>query len=446
MSNGMEVSRTDSSGEPLDIDDFRRMGGKALVEKKAMMELANRIKGMEWGSGNRAIQGSGFSPETRMALAEFCRVTRAEPQTQVDILGGKPYLNASYWKERVANHPYFVRMEQREIGDNSEREIRERAKRHLELSKQLEESGRKDEALSRRVKAIDLEEEADEIRASRMQWSPRPSATSVVETTIYRFINSTPIDKIKSGEITDFEQYVVAVKECNWAGGLGNEMADKKKWDPIGDIEPGKTARSRSLRRCAVQAFPAWRESYDERIQKAEEWVDAEFEVLDRHDNVVATGGGEVERSMAVTAHEIPQRGEPRKVADDVGKPEKKEPDFDYDDRRKALFATLDAAGITDNDKRKEWAEEQGLPRSTKQWTEEQFDTAIAKIMEPYVDEVYERAERLDVDLEDMSLMALGKAKPQYLVDFIKLRDILRGREGEAEDEAEEEADLSGEL
>ena len=64
------------------------------------------------------------------------------------------------------------------------------------LAKKLEEAGREDEALSRRMKAIDLEEEADEIRATRMQWSPRPTATSVVETTIYRFINATPLDAI----------------------------------------------------------------------------------------------------------------------------------------------------------------------------------------------------------------------------------------------------------
>lgn len=432
-----------------EIDAIRRAGKAMVAHKKEVAALADQISGMEWGSGNRAVKGNTFTPQTRQALAEFCRVTRANPQRHVDILGGGPYLNAEYWAERMSSHPMFVRYEQREIGPAAEQEIRDRAKRHLELANSLEEAGRKQEALDRRVKAIDLEEEADEMRAARRQWNPRQSAISVVETTVYRFINATPLEKIESGEITDFDQYIVEVKECNWAGGMGREFADKKKYDPIGDMEPSKTARTRSMRRAAVRAFSAWMEEYDSQIRRAEEYVEAEFEILDTdqmemsHATVVGVHSGEAESGDATQARQIPQRGQPAPEPTPEPREEEEPVDtFDRDDARKRLFATLNAFGIK-GDARKDWAEENGFNRSTKNWSEEDYDRAIDLLMDPLMEEVNQLSEQAEVDINDVSLALLGKDKPEYAKDFMKIRNALRDSVAVDEDDA---PSLEGEL
>jgi len=352
-----------------EIEGIRKAGAQVAAYKKEVKKIYQVIEGLEWGSGNSAVKGSSLSPQTRYAMAEFCRITRANPQYHVDVLGGKPYLNANYWEDLINSHPLFHHYEQREISKATEDVLRQRALRHRELATELEAAGDAEGAAKRRAKAFDLEEEAEDIAMARAHWDPRETATAVVETTIYRFINQAPIEAIQRGEIVEFEQYLIAVAECNWAGGMGRTMADAKKYDPIGDANPSTTARTRSLRRAATKSFSAWMQQYDRQIEKAEHAIEAEWEIVQEDKRqeraslpsrsgpqAVSTSNGEPEAANASGARPLPVDGEDTPEPAPTPEPAEdaaEDPEWDATDARKRFFATLRAAGI-EGDERKE--------------------------------------------------------------------------------------------
>lgn len=411
------------------VEKFREQGQHGLAQVQQLKDLEARIRGMEWGSGNNVVRGESFSDATRTALARFVQITRAEPQTQVDILGGKPYLNVNYWQDLVTSHDLYFRHEQEDVSPSVEAEFREQATRIGTLSKKLEEAGRKDEALDLQLRSLDALEKADEIRRKRSQWSPPQWAEAVVVTTIYRFINAAPMDKIRSGEVTDIEKYVVSVSECSYAGGMGQNMANYKKWDKVGDMFPGQTARSRSFRRCAVKTFAAHMEKYSREVERAEEYIEAEYEIVQEDTGLMNTSAGEAEvGSVDESIFDIPDAGEEATPVEDH-EPEPQPEPFNRRDAQKRLFATLNAAGIKGDKVRKDWAEEQGLPRSTSEWDEADFDRAVEVLVAPVRDELYDLADLQGADLNDLSLKVLEKEVPEYLSDYVALRDHLRGGE-----------------
>lgn len=407
-----------------EIENIRKAGKQVAAHKKEVRDLYRVIEGLEWGSGKNAVKGSSLSKATRYAFAEFCRITRANPMHHVDILGGGFYLNAEYWSDLINSDPYFVRYEQRDLSPSVENALRERAEAHRELAAKLE----GEEEAQRLAKALELEEEADDVALARAQWSPRETATCVIETTIWRFMNAAPIDAIKSGEVTDFERYIITVSECNWAGGMGSTMADAKKWDPIGDANPATTARTRSLRRCAVRAFSAWMQRYEEQIKKAEEIVEAEFTII-REDNAAAraalpaegepqaarTGSGEPGAANENGAQPLPEDGEEPEARPE---PETADgDDFDVDDARGRYFATLRDAGIED---RKAWQVENGLPESTKVWTREQWERAIELLMAPTREKFRIGCRMAGVE-EDAVAQEVLEREPDTLKDYQQL-------------------------
>lgn len=175
-----------------EIDRIRSAGKQLVAQKQVRRDLEKQIEGMEWGSGNTLVKGSGFSPATRAAFAEFCVITRANPLIHVDVLGAKPYLNAQYFEDLLNTEERFVRYEQRDVSISVEEGLLARAKKHLELAKTFEESDPEQAAL-RRPKAFDFEERAEDVRLARQSWSPRESASVVIETTIFKFMNAAPI-------------------------------------------------------------------------------------------------------------------------------------------------------------------------------------------------------------------------------------------------------------
>lgn len=435
-----------------EIEHLRKAGAQLVAHKAALKELEDQIAGMEWGSGNYVTKGSSLSPQTRAALAEFCRITRANPIYHLDLMGSKPYLNANYWTDLANSEPRFHHYEQRDLSPSVEEALRDRAKRHRAAAEELRAAGATQEAAQRVTRALDLEDEADDIALARAQWSPRPTATAVVETTVYRFIHSAPIEAIRRGDITEIDQYIVPVVECNWAGGMGNNMASSKKWDPIGDANPGTTARTRSLRRALVKSLPAWMERHDAQIRKAEEIVEAEWSVIvDDEDRRraslpgptgpqgVSTAAGEPTAANARGAAHLPVEGEPTKrrpepapAQGDAGAPDPES--WDPTAARRRLFATLKDVGINEG-VRKEWAGKHDLPRSTQHWTRDEFERAFnileetrAELIAEIEPKVRDGLEILGDDLGDVALQVLGKAAPEYLADWQQLHAELQAR------------------
>lgn len=400
-----------------EIEGIRRTGKQLTAYAKEVGKLNRIIEGLSWGN----VTGASLSPATRYALAEFCRVTRANPITHVDMFANKPFLNASYWSDLVNQHDYFHRYEQRDISVTAETALRERATKYRSASSE--------------AKALELEDQADEIATARQKWSPRPTATVVIETTIYRFMNAAPMDAIKAGTVTDFERYLISVTECNWAGGMGQTMAASKKYDPIGDANPGTTARTRSLRRAAVKAFSAWMEPYEAQLHKAEEIIEAEFTIV-REDaraaaaalpsgdgpQAVRSGHGEPQAAAPVGAQELPME---QRAQEALGpKQPAPAPPFDQKDAQGKLFATFKDSGIV-GDARKVWMKENGLGDTTKAWTPEQWGQALAlqdaDLVEPVRVAVRAKAEDLGVDLGALSRDVIQKDFPAFLIDWKKL-------------------------
>lgn len=414
-----------------EIERIRKGGRSVVAHREEINRLAQQIEGMEWGSGKDVVKGTMFSPATRRAFAEFCKITKANPLHHVYVLGGKPYLNGDYWSDRINADPYFHHFEQRDLSPSVDKALRERAKRHGQIAGQLE----GEEAAERRARAIDLEEEADDIALARAQWSPPDGVRVVIETTIYRFMNQAPLDAIERGEVPDFERYLIEVSECNWAGGKGR--------DPVGDAHPALTARTRSLRRAAIRAFPAWMQGYEAQMKKAESIIDAEFEII-REDNnaereslpvegepqAARTGSGEPGAANANGAQPLPDaNGAALESAGDD--------DFDADDARKRYFATLRDAGVED---RKAWQVENGLPASTKAWGEAEYERALEILVKP-TKEKFRIGCRMAGLEEDAVAQEILDREPDTLRDY---QELLRhvNRLVDQEDDEQTEAAL----
>lgn len=398
-----------------EIARIRQRGEAAIAHRREVARMAKVIAGLEWGAGSQAVRGSAFSPATQYALAEFCRITRANPQTHVDILGGKPYLNADYWKDRVSSDPLFYREDQREISATTEAGLRERVDGYRSRAGELPTDAQ--ERVTLLSRATELEIEADEIARARAHYRPPEWATHVYETVIIRFIPAAPIEKIRAGEIVDLEPYLREVRECNWAGGRP-DTAGKK--DPVGNAEPEKTARTRSFRRAATKAFPAWMEAYEDQIRKAEEIIVAEFEeIVD-----VPTGGdqavlasGEPEAVGSADANELPGTIDPAAHVEPTAAPAA---EWDRDDTRKRYFATLRDAGITEEAGRKAWQSDNGLPESTSEWSRADFDRAIELLVGPERRRYIDACRVMGVSSQEFALNHLERL-PEYLKDFQQL-------------------------
>ena len=444
-----------STPESQAVAQLKALGAAEVTHRREVGKIYKQIEGMTWGSGQSMVHGSQLSQGTKGALAEFCETTGANILTQVDILGGKPFLNANYWADNINQQELFHRYEQRDISPSMEQALRDRAARAKDMAQHLE-GADKSKLLAR---SFLLEEEAEDMAIARAQWGPRETATDVVETTIWRFFNAAPIHKIRSGEITDFEKYLVPVSECNWAGGMGQSMASAKKWDPIGDAHPATTARTRSLRRCAAKAFSTWMANHQGRVERAEKMIEADFEIImadqeDRAASLPVPGGpqavtftnGEPEAMNPEEAEDLPIEGvdvepvavEPKKKkakkapapAPAPAPPPAEPVPFDASDARKALFATLRDAGVATED-RKTWAVSKGLPESTSLWLKADYDKAMEFLIAPTREKVLSGCEALEMDLTDLCLEVLGQDAAKYLKDWnalaVRLQDEMEG-------------------
>lgn len=394
------VTAPASSTPPVDvatdaeINEFRKNGAAMLAKRKETNALFKALEGMTWESGGSKLHGSDLSPTVRALIAEFAYLTRANIFLHIDILGGKPYLNAQYWMERMQSDIRHMSHELINISDNA---------------------------------------------AKRAEYGVPAWAKFAYEIVITKLVPFAPIEKIQSGEILDFERYKTVVRECNWAGGKGN---DNGKKDPVGDAEPAKTARTRALRRGARVAYSAWMEQYDEQIKKVETAIEAQYEII----KTEPLNGG-AKRQL--------QPGEPQTVRAGAGEPTAAEPTGrdlgtsapvpnatdapapvspeEQDRRDKALrgfFATLRAynevavpamPALLPISDRREWQQSNGLPESATDFTAADAQRATELLTKPVRDTVLDGLGILGFDSINEYCSRSNLPVPEKLGDLVAL-------------------------
>lgn len=384
-------------------------GREAVARTMELARIRKQIEGMEWGSGYSLVKGADLSGSSQHAIAQLVKLTGCNIALHLYILGGRPYLNADYWRERVAGQRAFVRDEQRNLSLRHIDEVRA-------LASQAASDGDNEDATRLRRKARALSE-------ARSHYSPPAWATEVYETIIYRYRENAPLDEIKAGTV-DGEPWIEEHRECNWAG---NKPKGRKAnggeydADPVGNAEPAKTARSRSYRRCAVGAFQATLAPIEAQLRKLEDAIEGEFEVISSDRRVeAASRPGERETQAVLSSGEPEARS--AQGAQDLPTREPAGKAWNANDARKRLFATLRDAGIEESG-RKAWQAENDLPSSTSEWGEAEYDRAISILTEPVVEAVNEAAGMLGIeDVSAFALERLGHA-PDTLKDW---KEVLR--------------------
>lgn len=383
------------------IEQIRQQGAHSIAERKVLNDMYRMLQGVEWGVS--------MSEASRAAFAKFCVVTRANPQLHVDLLGGKPYLNAQYYRDKISADPYFIDDEQINISPSMSEQLRAQAAQAMDEARQL--------GLPEPIAEVQaMLATARECDRKRAEYGAPEWATHVYETVIRRYTENAPLEAIRRGEV-DPTPFIRVVRECNWAGGRG--VVEKKRrdgstyktdGDPIGDADPAKTARTRSFRRAARNAFSAWFVSFDEEIGRALQVLEAEFEIVQEDraaaarqlpsgtdDQVLRTGGGE---AQGVSGREVARQEEQADAPAELP--------FDKAKAQRALFATLHEAGITD-DQRKQWAKENDLPPSTKLWGPEHFDRAMEILVTPYRAKLEQGCQLVGTTPDALALEVFGR-------------------------------------
>jgi hypothetical protein len=174
-----------------------------IAENKARNAVARAIRGTQWGKD--------LGPDGAYALAEYCRANGLDPVRHVEVLGGRPYLTAEYYRERAAA---FIRagvvIPQPIDFINADPRLQTLADAGDEWAK-----GETTRRLRERIR-LNAPEKAAAIAVKR-------------------------IVVAKTGEL---------IEGANWCGG------GVRQRDPVGDAEPTKTAETRAERR-------AWRQLAD---------------------------------------------------------------------------------------------------------------------------------------------------------------------------------------
>lgn len=271
-----------AAGAATEVEQIRDAGRLMVERKRALTELYQEIAGCEWGN----LSGAALSPVARRNLARICQVTGAHPQLHVEILGGKPYLNAQFYMDLAAQDPHYLGSEQVNISPSVEAALRASGDEAENDAKALEGStapGDQEFVAELRREAAKNRARARRIAIERAEWGAPEWAEQVIITQIRRFRPGAPIAAINRGEVPP-DDFVQEVRECNWAGGrpMAKRKRDNQEYeaDPIGNAEPAKTARTRSWRRAARTAFSAWMEPLTEQIEKYEKAIEADYEMV----------------------------------------------------------------------------------------------------------------------------------------------------------------------
>ena len=197
-----------------------------IAENKARNAVARAIRGTQWGKD--------LGPEGAYALAEYCRANNLDPVRHVEVLGGRPYLTAEYYRERAASlirDGYVVPQPVDFI--NADDRLQKLVEAGDEWAK-----GEHTRRLRERIR-INAPEAAKAVAVKRI----------VVAST---------------GQV---------VEGFNWCGG------GVKRNDPVGESEPTKTAETRAERRAWRQLAEVVNE-YAHAVRTAESGVEVVTEAI----------------------------------------------------------------------------------------------------------------------------------------------------------------------
>ncbi len=291
------------------LQAIRQAGALSVEKAKLARGIAKQLESMSWGSGYSLVKGADLSNGTRYAIAQLCALTGANPALHLYILGDRPYLNADYWAEKIAGQERFVRFEQFNLSLAHIDELRR-------LADLAAEDGDTEDS-------IRLRREARALAQRRSHYAPPEWATHVYETVIHRYSEAAPLMAIRNGTVHG-PDWTEVVRECNWAGGKPRGRTTGGKdfdADPVGNAEPAKTARSRSLRRAAVKAFAVTLAPVEAEIRKLENAIEAEFEDITEQKaedraalpatgerQAARIGSGEPSAAKAADAQPLPKR------------------------------------------------------------------------------------------------------------------------------------------
>lgn len=391
------------------IEQIREGGALAVEKKKELNKLDRQLQGMEWGN----VRGASFSPATRYALAELIYITRANPQLHIDVLGGKPYLNANYWTDLANSHDHFIGYESFNLDLEHVDVLRQQAKEVEQEIAQLQQVDGEDVTplvTDLRREAVQLSAQARQVERQRVRYGVPDFATAAYEVVVRRYRPNAPLDQIVSGKV-DGERFVQEIREANFA-------PNHQTKDPIGRDNPHTTARTRALRRAFVKAFSAWMEPLEEDIRRLENAIESEYTVIrseQKADRAALPSGDQAQAARS--------GGEPSAAVEDEAEDlptEDASGDFDETDARKAFFATLRDAGIKEED-RKAWQVGQGLPASTKKWGADEYDRAMTILMAPVREKFEIGCQAIGAEPGAIATEVLDGRQPETYRDYQQL-------------------------
>jgi hypothetical protein len=204
-----------------------------IAENRARNAIVAQIRGAVWTKD--------YSEQIIRAVAEYAYRNGLDPVTEVEILGGRPYKNATYYRRKGADliaAGVIASIDYDHV--SADPRLAEMAAECETFAREAEQAGRADEVAEWRRSAMDARREIIRRKGLRAKHNATEKAAAVVVTTI----------RLHNG---------VTVDGCNWCGN------GTRAGDPVGNAEPAKTAESRSERRAwmkliqseAAQHIPA---------------------------------------------------------------------------------------------------------------------------------------------------------------------------------------------
>lgn len=92
-----------------------------VEQEQAIAAMVAEVRTKAWGNQ--------VSPALQKEIVRWTLQQGGDPMTEVDILGGQPYLNNRYWLRLLANEPDFLRGEETQLADDARLPDEERALR-----------------------------------------------------------------------------------------------------------------------------------------------------------------------------------------------------------------------------------------------------------------------------------------------------------------------------
>lgn len=224
---------------------MRRPTDEAVAQTKANLE-AFRAQRKEENAVTRAILGSMWGQQldehVARGIARWCRAHHIDP-TEMDVLGGKPYLNAAYYLRRLSEHDPDAIEYQR--ADHVEHDPRLVTMMEMAIPENASPADR--EALE--AQQVWARREHFRRQQERIAHGLSDDATAAV---VYRVKR-----RGQDAEVVGADEVIKGRKKrVKKRDGSGYFEVDA---DPVGDANPRKTAETRAARRCLrqfVNAFP----------------------------------------------------------------------------------------------------------------------------------------------------------------------------------------------